>query len=106
MSAWRAASVVSVGAIIVCLAAGLLLGGDPLMPVGIAVAAVSAAWLVAGERAVPAEGDFSHRQPAISVAARSPRTCGAMSTLGVPLAAPLGHLVDLGLLGADDLLRE
>ncbi len=54
MSAWRAASVVSVGAIIVCLAAGLLLGGDPLMPVGIAVAAVSAAWLVAGERAVPA----------------------------------------------------
>ncbi len=46
MSAWRPAIAGSIVAVMVCLAAGLLLGGDPLMPVEVAGAIVSAIWLL------------------------------------------------------------
>lgn len=46
MSTWRAAIAGSSAAAMACLAAGFLVGGDPLMPVEIAGAAVLAAWLL------------------------------------------------------------
>ncbi len=45
MRPWVAAIVISIMAVLACLTAGLLLGGDPLLPAELAGAAVIAIWL-------------------------------------------------------------
>lgn len=45
MRAWGPAIAVSIVAVMACLAAGLLLGGDPLLPAELAGGAVIAIWL-------------------------------------------------------------
>jgi len=46
VSPWRAAIAISVAVVLACLAAGLIVAGDPLLPVEMAGAAVLAAWLL------------------------------------------------------------